>query len=540
MLDSLAQEFVDASLRMLPRGGRFLEMGKTDIRDPEVVAADHPGVTYNAYDLAQVDPDRVAALLAELQILFERGVLEPLPVRVWDVRRAPEALRFMSQARHTGKLVLSVPAPLDVDGTVLVTGGTGTLGGLLARHLVAEHGVRSLVLTSRRGAAAEGVEELVAELSAAGARVEVVACDAADRDALAEVVEGIGSSLTGVVHAAGALDDGLVSSLTPERLQAVLRPKVDAALNLHDLTRHLDLSLFVLYSSFAGVMGNPGQSGYAGANAYLDALAAHRRAQGLAGQSLAWGHWEQTSELTGNLDTAELARLARSGIVPMSSEQGLGLFDAAHSLDEALVATARLDVAAWASGTANEVVGALARGLTMPHTGRVRATAASGARGSGSGPELAQRLAGMSGTERRNHLVDLVRTHAAAVLGHGSATAVEAERAFKDLGFDSLTAVELRNRLATATGLRLPATLVFDHPTPTPSPSSSGSRSPPARRNRPRRNRCSPNSPGSKRRSPGSRRTKPRTPRFPVAWRACSRRGRNSTRVGARTPRATV
>nr|WP_240507400.1 type I polyketide synthase [Streptomyces kanamyceticus] len=466
VLDSLAQEFVDASLRMLPRGGRFLEMGKTDIRDPEVVAADHPGVTYNAYDLAQVDPDRVAALLAELQILFERGVLEPLPVRVWDVRRAPEALRFMSQARHTGKLVLSVPAPLDVDGTVLVTGGTGTLGGLLARHLVAEHGVRSLVLTSRRGAAAEGVEELVAELSAAGARVEVVACDAADRDALAEVVEGIGSSLTGVVHAAGALDDGLVSSLTPERLQAVLRPKVDAALNLHDLTRHLDLSLFVLYSSFAGVMGNPGQSGYAGANAYLDALAAHRRAQGLAGQSLAWGHWEQTSELTGNLDTAELARLARSGIVPMSSEQGLGLFDAAHSLDEALVATARLDVAAWASGTANEVVGALARGLTMPHTGRVRATAASGARGSGSGPELAQRLAGMSGTERRNHLVDLVRTHAAAVLGHGSATAVEAERAFKDLGFDSLTAVELRNRLATATGLRLPATLVFDHPTP--------------------------------------------------------------------------
>ncbi|QEU89615.1 SDR family NAD(P)-dependent oxidoreductase [Streptomyces kanamyceticus] len=465
VLDSLAQEFVDASLRLLPRGGRFLEMGKTDIRDPEVVAADHPGVTYNAYALTEIPTDRLGEILRELCELFERGVLEPLPVRVWDVRRAPEALRFMSQARHTGKLVLSVPAPLDVDGTVLVTGGTGTLGGLLARHLVAEHGVRSLVLTSRRGAAAEGAEELVAELTAAGARVEIVACDAADRDALAEVVEGIGSSLTGVVHAAGALDDGLVSSLTPERLQAVLRPKVDAALNLHDLTRHLDLSLFVLYSSLAGTAGSPAQGNYAAANAFLDALAAHRRAQGLAGQSLAWGHWEQTSELTGDLDTADLARMAKSGVVPMPSEQGLGLFDAARSLDEAHVVTARLEPSAWTSGTSSDVVRALARGLVKPGSAR-RARAVAGTDAAAGTSALARRLAGMSAAERTEHLVDLVRTHVAAVLGHGSPAAVEAERAFKDLGFDSLTAVELRNRLATATGLRLPATLVFDHPTP--------------------------------------------------------------------------
>ncbi|MEU5185270.1 SDR family NAD(P)-dependent oxidoreductase, partial [Streptomyces longwoodensis] len=466
--DSLAKEFVDASLRLLPRGGRFLEMGKTDIRDPREVAERHPGVTYQAYDLAQVEPDRVAAILAELRELFERGVLEPLPVRAWDVRRAPEALRFMSQARHTGKLVLTVPRPWDTAGTVLITGGTGTLGGLLARHLVAERGVRHLLLTSRRGPDAPGAGELVAGLTELGAEtVDVVACDAADREALASVLAAVPGErpLTAVVHTAGALDDGLVGDLTPERLETVLRPKVDAAFNLHELTRDADLAAFVLYSSFAGVMGNPGQAGYAAANVFLDALAGVRRAQGLPGVSLAWGHWEQASELTGRLEANDLSRLARSGIVPMAAPLGLSLFEAGCRVDEPLVVTARLEVEAWASG-GSEITRALARGLTVSRNVQRRTRAAAVDGDGAGGSQLGRRLAAMPQAERVSHLVDLVRAHVATVLGHGSPAAVDPGRAFKEIGFDSLTAVELRNRLQTATGLRLPATLVFDHPTP--------------------------------------------------------------------------
>ncbi|MEW2230514.1 acyltransferase domain-containing protein, partial [Streptomyces sp. NPDC007044] len=261
VLDCLAREFVDASLRLLPRGGRFLEMGKTDIRDPEAVAAEHPGVTYRAYDLAKADPQRVGEILRELAGLFAEGVLEPLPVRVWDVRRAGEALRFMSQARHVGKVVLRLPRAVDAASAVVITGGTGLLGGLVARHLVASYGVRDLVLASRRGEDAPGAAELVAELEAAGARVEVVACDAAVRDEVAGLLARFGGDrpLGGVVHCAGALDDALIGGLDEGRVRAVLGAKVDAAWHLHELTRDLDLSLFVLFSSLAGVVGTAGQ-----------------------------------------------------------------------------------------------------------------------------------------------------------------------------------------------------------------------------------------------------------------------------------------
>ena len=207
VLDCLAQDFVDASLRLLPRGGRFLEMGKTDIRDPEVVAAAHPGVAYEALDFMRVDPDRIQEMLAELGVLFRSGALEPLPVTCWDIRQAPEAFRFLGQARHTGKIVLTLPHPLNPDGTVLITGGTGGLGALVARHLVAAHGVRHLLLTSRRGLAAPGAAELAAELGALGATATIAACDVSDRAALANLLAGIpcGHALSGVVHAAGIL-----------------------------------------------------------------------------------------------------------------------------------------------------------------------------------------------------------------------------------------------------------------------------------------------------------------------------------------------
>jgi len=254
VLNSLAGEFVDASLRLLGDGGRFVEMGKTDVRGPDTIAADRPDLRYQAFDLIDAGPDRIAELFAELLGLFEAGALRPLPVRTFDIRHARAALHFVSRARHTGKVVLTLPQDLAEGGTVLITGGTGTLGRRLAHHLVTRHGVRHLLLVGRSGAAAPGAAELVAELAGLGAGVTVAACDAADRAALAEVLAGVPAEhpLTAVVHAAGTLDDGPVETLTADQVDRVLRAKVDVAANLDELTRDADLSAFVLFSSAAG------------------------------------------------------------------------------------------------------------------------------------------------------------------------------------------------------------------------------------------------------------------------------------------------
>ncbi|MEU7857482.1 SDR family NAD(P)-dependent oxidoreductase [Nonomuraea sp. NPDC049141] len=463
VLNSLAGEFLDASLGLLDEGGRFLEIGKTDVREPGQVADAHPGVRYLPYSLMEAGPDRLRDQLAEVLALFDRGVLELPPVRVWDVRRAGEALRFMSLARHTGKIVLSMPPTFTGGGTVLVTGGTGGLGALVARHLVTVHGVRDLLLVSRSGMSAMGAADLLQELSGLGARVRIAACDVADRGALAKLLAEVPAQapLRGVVHTAGALDDGVLDSLTPERVDAVLRPKVAGAWNLHELTRDLDVSAFVLFSSAAGVLGDAGQGNYAAANVFLDALAAHRRAHGLVAVSLAWGFWEQRSNMSAHLRDADIARMERSGARGLSSEEGLALFDAALTVDEALLAPIRLDLAAMRRESAS--VQPLLRGLVQPPAQRnVAASAVPGGAASG----LERQLAGLPETDRDQVLVSLIRAQAATVLGHADAASVDAGRAFKELGFDSLTAIELRNRLNAATGLRLSATLVFDYPTP--------------------------------------------------------------------------
>ncbi len=456
VLNSLTGEFVDASLGLLAEGGRFVEMGKTDIRDADEVATERPGTAYRAFELGDAGPVRVGEMLGELVGLFEGGALELSPVRVWDVRRAREAFRFMSQARHVGKIVLTVPCGLDAGRSVLVTGGTGVLGGLVARHLVSVRGVRSVVLASRRGLEAPGAVELREELEAAGARVSVVACDVSDRGQVAGLLAGVPGEfpLGAVVHAAAALDDGVIGSLTPERLDGVLAPKLDAAWHLHELTSDLDLDAFVLFSSVAGTMGSPGQGNYAAANAFLDALAAYRRARGLAGVSIAWGLWEQESELSSGLGEVDRARMKRAGVLALSSEEGVALFDRACAVGEPLLIGARLNTAASREQAGGDPVSPLLRGLVR----------ASPARRVGGGL-LARRLAGMGEVERAEVVLELVRGEAAVVLGHASGRLVEPGRAFKDLGFDSLTAVELRNRLNAATGLRLPATLAFDHPT---------------------------------------------------------------------------
>ncbi|MFE2728890.1 SDR family NAD(P)-dependent oxidoreductase [Kitasatospora sp. NPDC059327] len=461
VLDALAGEFVDASLDLLPRGGRFLEMGKTDIRDADEVAAARPGVAYQAFDLVEAGPDRVQEILLELVELFERGVLTPLPLKSWDVRRAPDAFRHLSQARHVGKVVLTVPRPLDPEGTALVS-GLGTLGALVARHLVTEHGVRHLVLTSRRGRAGAGADELVAELTGLGAAVTVAACDTADREAVAAVLAGIPAEhpLTAVVHTAGVVDDGVLSALTPQRLDTVFRPKADAVHTLDELTRDADLAAFVVFSSAAGVLGNPGQGNYAAANAYLDGLAARIGAEGRPAVALAWGFWAEASTMTADLDTATLQRNKRDGMVGIGAEEGMALFDLGLGSAVPALVPAKFDLAALRARATAEPLPALLRGLVRSGRQAASNTAAT------TGASVADQLAGLSADDQERFLLDLVRRHAATVLGHASGDSIEAGRAFKEAGFDSLTAVELRNRLTGPTGVRLPATLVFDYPTP--------------------------------------------------------------------------
>ncbi|MEV0186850.1 SDR family NAD(P)-dependent oxidoreductase, partial [Streptomyces sp. NPDC050625] len=450
VLNSLAGEFVDASVGLLAEGGRFVEMGKTDIRD----AAAMP-VSYQAFDLFEAGNDHIRDMFALLTEWFDQGELGRLPVRAWDVREAAEAFRFISQARHVGKVVLTIPRQLDPDGTVLVTGASGTLGGLVAERLVAEHGARHLLLLSRRGVDTATVERLAEQ----GATVQVAACDVADRDALAEVLAEIPAAhpLAAVVHTAGVLDDGVIASLNQERLDTVLRPKADAVDNLHELTADADLAAFVLFSSAAGVFNTAGQANYAAANAYLDAFAARRHAVGLPAVSLAWGLWAQSSGMTGDLDTADLDRMARTGVLPIETEQGLALFGAALGVQRPVLVPVRLDVGVIGS---RQEVPPLLRQLARPAARRATQSAA------GRQP-LLERLAAATGTERNHILLQLVRTEVAAVLGHATPADIPADQAFRELGFDSLTSVELRNRLNAASGLRLPATLVFDYPTQT-------------------------------------------------------------------------
>ncbi|WP_103671006.1 type I polyketide synthase, partial [Mycobacterium marinum] len=468
VLNALAGEFTDASLRLLADGGRFIEMGKTDIRDAQEVAQEHPGVSYRAFDLAnEVAPQRLGQMLAELMTLFAAGKLHRLPVKTWDVRCAPQAYQFVSQARHIGKVVLSAPTELRdalAAGTVLITGGTGLVGSVLARHLVSAYGVRNLVLVSRMGEQGAGVAELVDELCEAGARVLVAACDVADQSAVEKLIAGWGReypALTGVIHAAGVLDDAVITSMTPDRVDSVLRAKVDGAWNLHHATRGLGLSMFVLCSSIAGVVGAPGQGNYAAANAFLDALVTDRRAHGLAGVSLGWGLWEQASGMTKHLRGSDVSRLSRGGFAAISAQQALDLFDAALIVDQPTVLAARLDRRALENPALNADLPTLFSDLiTRPMRRNVD--------NDGTPTELAlvNRLNMMTPDEQHDLLTEVVCTQAVMVLGRLNAADIDPNATFSDLGFDSLTAIELRNRLKTVTGLTLPPTLIFDHRAP--------------------------------------------------------------------------
>ncbi|WP_203723007.1 type I polyketide synthase, partial [Paractinoplanes abujensis] len=343
----------------------------------------------------------------------------------------------------------ATPLAFPAGGTVLITGGGG-LGRLVARHLATAHGVSRIVLASRRGAGAPGVAELIDEL---GPVLTAYACDLTDRTAVAGLIAA--HPPVAVVHTAAVVDDGVLTALTADRLDAVLRPKADAAWHLHELTRDLPLAAFVLFSSASGLLDGAGQGAYAAANAYLDALAAHRAAAGLPATSIAWGLWTGTGGLDEQLTTADVDRMARSGVLPLDAEAGLALLDAALGSPETVPVALRLDLAALRR---QDDVPALLRTLAPARP--------TGAAAAPAGDDLRGHLAGLAAGDREGFLLDLVRAHAAAVLGHDDPRTIGAGKGFTDLGFDSLGALELRNRLGAATGLRLPATLMFDHPDP--------------------------------------------------------------------------
>ncbi|MCW2144132.1 Acyl transferase domain-containing protein, partial [Actinoplanes cyaneus] len=454
VLNSLAGELIDASLSLLSDGGRFLEMGKTDLRDP----AGPAHLRYRPFDLFEAGPERIREMLTEIVALFESGALRLPPLRAWDIRHAREAFRFVSQGRHVGKNVLIMPRPVRETGTTVVTGATGTLGALLVKHLVHRRGVRDLLLLSRSGADAPGAGKLWSELVEAGARVRLVSCDVADRDDLERALHDV--DVRAVVHVAGVLDDTVLTGLTPERLGTVLRAKVDAVVNLHEATLGADLDTFVVYSSVAGLLGTPGQGNYAAANAFLDAFAASRRRRGLPATSLAWGAWDTAAGMAGNLTDVDKRRLSRGGIAALPLDEALALFDAAPVGERPLLVPIRIDRTVLRARQGDAGLPPLLRALAGDAAPARRTAAGATATG------LLQRLAGLAVADQDRMLLDLVRAQVAAVLGHASPDTVPAGRAFSELGFDSLTAVELRNRLNAATDLRLPATLTFDYPTP--------------------------------------------------------------------------
>ncbi|MER6154414.1 SDR family NAD(P)-dependent oxidoreductase [Streptomyces sp. NPDC001868] len=352
------------------------------------------------------------------------------------------------------------PAPVwPTTGTVFITGATGTLGRLVARHLVTRHGVRDLLLAARRGGDAPGMEELLAELAGLGATVRAEACDITDRAALAALLETV-PELKAVVHTAGTVDDATLTALTPAQVDAVLPVKTAAVEHLHELTADRDLDAFVVFSSLAGTMGGAGQANYAAANAFADALCVRRAAAGLPALSLAWGPWQRGEGMTAGVADSDLKRIARVGLRQLDPREGMALFDAALTTGASVAVPVRLDTSALDPGS--------------PTTPVLLRSLAAGTRAGGGGPAgpatavsgLRERLLPLSEADRTAALVELVRAEAATAAGLPSADTVPSGKPFQSLGFDSLMAVDLRNRLSALTGLRLPATLVFDHPTP--------------------------------------------------------------------------
>ncbi|WP_338894332.1 SDR family NAD(P)-dependent oxidoreductase [Streptomyces sp. TG1A-60] len=454
LIQALGDADIDAPLWALTAGA--VSIGRSDpLRSVtqaltwglgRVAALEYPRRWAGLIDLPATLDARVGARLVAL-LSGAAGDEDQLAVRGSGVY----ARRLARAARATG-------TRRELPGSVLVTGGTGALGAVVARWL-ASRGVPHLTLVGRRGAATPGVEDLVAELTAAGTHVTVAACDVTDRDSLAGVLARIPAEfpLVGVVHAAGVGQAMMLDRTGPAELADVLGGKVAGAVHLDELTRGLDLRMFVTFASGAGIWGSGGQAAYAAANAFLDALVIRRRAQGLPGTSVAWGAWGGLG-MASNEDARD--HLRDRGMLPMDPDLAIEALAQAVDAGEECLTVADIDWARFVDTFTATRVSALLSDLPEARQAQAAPT------GGEQRPDLGRRLAPLPDAQRRQILLDLVRNEVAAVLKHPDVRAVEAARTFKDLGFESLTAVELRNRLNRETGLRLPATMVFDHPTP--------------------------------------------------------------------------
>lgn len=448
-IDSFSGALVDATLGAMAPHGRFIEIGLRDVRDADDVATEFDGVEYHAVNMTKFEPDYYRTTFAAIVELIRSEQWEKLPIRCWDIRQFHQALRVMSAGQHTGKNVMVIPrerTPLS-NGTVLITGGTGMAGVHTARHLVRSMGCRNVALLSRTGGDPAVIQGLRTELSHHGAKMQVLIGDIADRASVSDLLQEIPVSqpLVGVVHAAGVLDDGLASTMDVAKIDSVFSPKVVGAWNLHDLTKDYDLSLFVLYSSIAGSLGSPGQANYAAANAYLDGLAAFRRAAGLPAVSMVWGLWNEPSKLTGSALRGCDEPMRRLGILSFDPSSALEAFDHAARSEAPSVICAKFDDRGSPAGLPSPAVPA---NTDTPATQPLEA------------PTTAVHAGGLPAA------LATVHREITITLGLDSAEDIEPDKAFRAMGFDSLTAVELRNRLNAVAGLRLPTTVVFDCHTP--------------------------------------------------------------------------
>ncbi len=466
VLNSLAGEYVDASLSLLSERGRFIEIGKVDIRSAENLAASHNAITYRAFDLAEAGMGRIHQMFGEVVEAFESGQLQPLPVRCFSILEAESAFRCMAQAKHVGKIVFTPAAPavdtasvIRPNSTVLVTGGLGAIGLQVAQWLVAEQGVSHLVLVGRHTPDGEKLAAVEA-LGQGGARVSIVQADVTAAAQMEDVLRNIPEDLPlrGVFHLAGVIDDSLLAEQDERRFRRVMAPKVEGAWHLHKMTIDEDLDVFVLFSSIASILGTGGQANYAAANAFLDALAQRRSNEGLPGISLQWGPW--AGQGMARVITAEHeARLSRQGLRTITVTQGLELLGQAVSRSEAQLAIVPIDTTALRKVTPEGAVPAFYRELVgLQHRSMAGATAT---------PGVAP-ISGMqhlSKEELTATLAGAVSIEAARVLALPDQSELPFDVPFQELGLDSLSLWELRKAIERRIGRTLPNSVLFDYPT---------------------------------------------------------------------------
>ncbi|MGK7908957.1 MAG: SDR family NAD(P)-dependent oxidoreductase [Synechococcus sp.] len=466
VLNSLNGEFIPKSLQVLAPEGRFVEIGKLGIWGDRQVSDLRPDVGYHPFDLLDIStdtPPAIRAMLDELMPEFDSGHLVPLPHKVFPVSEVVNAFRYMAQAKHIGKVVISIPVPTSArqphqpvvrpDCTYWITGGLGALGLEVARWLVAK-GAQHLVLTSRRGVVGDA-RNAVNELEASGATVAIAKADVALSDDVARVLERIQTSmppLRGLIHAAGVLDDGVLMQQQWERFEAVMAPKVAGAWNLHAATQSLSLDWFVCFSSASALLGSPGQGNYAAANAFMDALAHHRRHVGLPGLSVNWGPWAQ-SGMAAELQQRDRKRLAAQGAEPIPPDRGLTVMG--ELLEQGATQVGVLPIN-WSTFRTQ-----LPPGTDWPFLEDV---APSTQQSATTQPVFLDQLAAAPPGDRQALLIQFVRSQIARVLGASSPEEIDLRQGFADLGMDSLTSVELRNRLQTSLDCTIPSTAAFDYP----------------------------------------------------------------------------